>query len=345
MPASVGGDERDLWDYCDGVRKVAKACPSTGWVTGVLNMHPAGLCHFDASVQKEVWATGVDTIIASSGSPQMKARLVDGGIIVSGRARWSSGCDYAEWEMVGVKVPDPSDISYPERNYRDYMFIAHRSEYVIEDTWYSTGMRGSGSKDLVFDNLFVPHRRMDRLDAMTFNYARGSGGIDSWIARLPMPLLFPVFLSAVALGCADGMLDEFVKRQRTRKNAVSGAKGVLNPAAYMRLAEATNELEAISVFYRHLLDRVQEIGSRDSMPSEEDFLGLDAKFTFITDRANQVIDRLFEASGASAIADFNPMQRYWRDGKTARLHLGSDHDTSLQHFGRFLIGLPPTPDL
>src|SRR5580658_9317676 len=59
LPACLGGDERDLWDYCEGVRTVVKACPSTGWVTGVLNVHPAALCHYDSSVQKEVLATGV----------------------------------------------------------------------------------------------------------------------------------------------------------------------------------------------------------------------------------------------------------------------------------------------
>jgi len=58
-----------------------------------------------------------------------------------------------------------------------------------------------------------------------------------------------------------------------------------------------------------------------------------------------VIERLFEAAGSSAIADFNPMQRYWRDGHTARLHTGSDYDISMQHHGRFMLGLMPTADL
>jgi alkylation response protein AidB-like acyl-CoA dehydrogenase len=57
------------------------------------------------------------------------------------------------------------------------------------------------------------------------------------------------------------------------------------------------------------------------------------------------IDRLFEAAGASAMADSNAMQRHWRDGHTVRLHLGSDYDISLQHHGRYMLGLMPTPDL
>src|SRR5579864_8192202 len=67
LPAALGGDERDIWDYCEAVRTLSQACPSTGWVAGVLNVHPAALCHFGESVQREVLATGVDTISCSSG--------------------------------------------------------------------------------------------------------------------------------------------------------------------------------------------------------------------------------------------------------------------------------------
>ncbi len=345
IPATLGGDERDLWDYCDGVRTLVQACPSTGWVAGVLNVHPAGITHYSTTIQKEVWATGVDTIICSSGSPAMKAKLADGGIVVSGRGRWSSGCDHAEWAMVGVKVPDLTDSQYPERRYRDHMFLAHRSEFKIDDTWHSTGMRGTGSKDLVFDNLFVPYARMERLDALNLGYSRGNGQVDSWIARIPFALLFAVFLPAVALGCADGMVAEFTKRQQARKNAYTGAQGILNPAGYMRLAESIHELESLSVYYRHLLDEMQRFGARSERLTEARFFDMQAKFPFITTRAVHVIDRLFEGAGSSAIADFNPMQRYWRDGHTARLHQGMDYDVSLQNHGRSLMGLMPSPDL
>jgi alkylation response protein AidB-like acyl-CoA dehydrogenase len=345
LPAALGGDERDLWDYCDGVRTISQACPSTGWVAGVLNTHPAALCHFDVSVQKEVLATGVDTISCSSGSPQMKAKLADGGIVVSGRGRFSSGCDHAEWALVGVRVPDPSDSQYAQRRYREYLFMAHRSEYVIDDTWYSAGMRGSGSKDLIFNELFVPYRRMERMDAVYFNYSHGAGTVDSWIARIPFPLLFAVFLPAVALGCADGMIAEFTKRQRTRKNAYTNAQGILNPAGYMRLAESVHELESLTTYYRHLLHSMQRHGERAERLTEAKSHEMQSTFPFISTRAVNVIDRLFEAAGASAMADFNPMQRYWRDGHTVRLHLGSDYDLSLQHHGRYMLGLMPTADL
>ena len=345
VPKRYGGDERSLKDYNHAIRLLTKACPSTGWVTGVLNIHQSGVVHYRKELQEEIWKTGPDTIISSSGSPAMKAELVEGGIIVNGKGRWSSGCDHAEWAGVGVKLPDPSDRQFPERRYREHMFMVHKSQYRIEDDWYSKGMRGSGSKALVFDNVFIPQENIEGLDALNLGYARGSGSVDSWIAHVCYSHIFATFLPAIALGCADGMIEEFRKRQRTRKNAYTSAQGILNPMGYIRLAEATHELEAASLYYDHILDTLEQNGRNKAKISEGLFWGVSAKLSYVTNCAVKVINSLFEGSGASAIADFNPMQRYWRDGNTARLHQGMDYDSAKQAHGRYLIGLAPTPDL
>jgi 4-hydroxyphenylacetate 3-monooxygenase len=345
VPAAVGGDERDLWDFCDGVRTVTAACPSTGWVTGVMNVHQTAIHYFDKSVRDAVWSTGPDTMICSSGTPAIKAKLVDGGVIVNGRGRWSSGCDHAEWAVVGLKVPDPADVSFTGRTFRPYQFIAHRSEYTIDDTWRSEAMRGSGSNDLIFDNLFVASNRLEGLDALTFGYASGMGSVDNWISRVPYPIIFSSFLPSIALGCADGMVREFTSRQRGRKNAYTGAAGVLNPGGHMRLAESVHELESLSVYYHHLLDALQQFGEAGERITEARFHELLQRLPFVTHRAVEVVERLFMGAGSSAVMASNPMQRYWRDAHAVRLHTGSDYDVSKLHHGRNLLGLMPTPDL
>jgi alkylation response protein AidB-like acyl-CoA dehydrogenase len=141
------------------------------------------------------------------------------------------------------------------------------------------------------------------------------------------------------------MVEQFTNRQRTRKNAYTGAKGILNPAGYMRLAESVQELESLSAYYRQILEEMQEFGMRREKLTETSFMRLQTRIPFVSARAINVLNRLFEAAGASAIADFNVMQRFWRDAHAARLHQGMDLDVALQHFGRNLMGLPPTPDL
>ena len=346
LPKSVGGDERDLTDYCNGIRTLTKACTATGWVTGVNNVHPPVPLYFKPEVQKAIWANGVDQIIVSSGTPSMKAKLVDGGILVTGKGRWASGCDHSDWAMVGVKIPNLADEQYPERRYIDGMFMVKRDDYEIDDTWYSSGQRGSGSKDLVFKEHFVPWEWVEQQNAMAFGYTKGAGSVEGdWYTQIPMALLISVFLPAVALGCADGMMEQYTKRQRSRKNAYTGTAGILNPMGYYRLAEAEHELDAISVFFTDILNRIQALGQGGRKLNETEFMEMLSKLSFVADRTVKANQKLFEGAGSSAIADFNVMQQYWRDGQTVRLHTGMDLDLSLQRFGRSLIGLMPSPDI
>ena len=344
-PKEVGGDEREMWDYVDGVRAVTKACPSTGWVTGVLNVHQSCVAHFNSAIREGIWSTGPDTIICSSGTPAMKAKLVEGGVVLSGRGRWSSGCDHAEWAIVGMKVPDLSDGQYPERRFRPMMFMAHRSEYTIEDTWHAESMRGTGSNDLIFEDLFISWDRLEGLDAMTFGYSRGAAETDNWITHVPFPVHFSGFFPAVALGCADGMIEEFIKRAKTRKNAYTGAAGIVNAGGHMRLAESVHEIESLTAYYRQLMEEMQLYGSERRRLNEDRFHQLLQRTPFIAERAVDVVERLFVGAGSSAIFNGSPFQRYWRDVHSCRVHTGMDYDTTKQLHGRNLLGLMPTPDL
>ena len=344
VPKEHGGDERDLWDFLDGVRAVSKACPSTGWVTGVMNVHQIAICNWAKSMQEEVFATGPDTLIASSGTPAMKATLVDGGFVVSGRGRWSSGCQHAEWVMVGAGVPDLADTQFPRRNYRPHLFLAHRSQFTIEETWRAMSMRGSGSNDLLFDNLFVPTIRAEEVIGMVFNRSRGAGTVDNWGSRVPFALSFASFFAAVALGCADGMLEEYTRRTRTRKHVMTGVSGIVHPASHMRLAESVHELESLTAYYKELANAMQAFGESGKPLDETTYNNMLHRFPFVTARVVAVVNRLWEGAGASAIFESNPMQRYWRDVQACRLHFGQDYDSNRLQHGRALLGIPPSPD-
>ena len=113
----------------------------------------------------------------------------------------------------------------------------------------------------------------------------------------------------------------------------------------MRLAESIHELEALTAYYHVILGEMQGYAERREKLTEAKFFDMQARLPFVATRAVDVIERLFIGAGSSAIADFNMMQRYWRDGHTVRLHTGMDYDTALQNHGRSLIGLAPTADL
>ena len=98
----------------------------------------------------------VRTPLCSSSLSTGKSTItpVDGGYRLSGRWEFSSGCDSASWLMLGVS-------GIGERN---WVLVPH-SDYQIVDTWFVSGLRGSGSNDIVVDDVFVPHHRV--LDVTT----------------------------------------------------------------------------------------------------------------------------------------------------------------------------------
>ena len=188
-------------------------------------------------------------------------------------------------------------------------------------------MSGSGSHDLVFDNLFVPNRLAEEVMAMNFGRSRGAGSVDNWISRIPFVLIFGTFFAAVARGCADGMVEEYTKRQRSRKSVMTGAQGILNAASHMRLAESVHELESLTAYYKQLCDSMQEFGMTGEKLTEAKFNAMQHSFPFITERAMAVVERLFQAAGAQRLTS-NPMQRYWREAHACRLHFGQDYDAA-----------------
>jgi 3-hydroxy-9,10-secoandrosta-1,3,5(10)-triene-9,17-dione monooxygenase len=50
---------------------------------------------------------------------------------------------------------------------------------------------------------------------------------------------------------------------------------------------------------------------------------------------------LFEASGATALANDQPVQRFWRDAHAGRVHAANDPERAYVIFGNHEFGLPP----
>jgi len=129
-----------------------RSCGSTAWCVSLWIVHNWWLGHFPALAQDEYFAGGPDTLSSTCLNPTGgKAVPVAGGFRVSGRWSFSSGCDVSTWAMVAVPGAGPGTMLW---------LLIPRSDYGIVDTWFASGMRGSGSNDIVVEDVFVPAHRM-----------------------------------------------------------------------------------------------------------------------------------------------------------------------------------------
>lgn len=332
-PAMYGGDESDPYDWVQTSRLLASADMSVGWVAGVTGGHTYGLAYFDKQVQDEVWATGPDTIMCTSGTPTGKVERVEGGIRLSGKFGFASGVDHAAWAMLGFVLPQ-SD-SKPAGF---YFCMVPRSDYSIEDDWHMSGMRGTGSKSILVDDAFVPEHRW-------FGPGVERGPTNPGLHKNPLfNTQFPYFMAApfvaVIVGGAEGALEAAISALKSRISLVTAQRTADYPPRQIRLAEAALEISAARALMDRGLRELVDATTGGRSLSAEGNRWRRAEDAYISRMARRAVDHLLDEAGGGAQAMSKPLQRFWRD-----IHTGSEHPQldvlGASHVcGRLLLGLP-----
>lgn len=338
VPKVYGGTEESIIEVCKCIRLIARACPSTAWVVAVLCAHPFITTLYTREMQDEFWADGPDTLCSTSGFPAGKGRIVDGGVVVSGRYPFSSGCLHASWAMIGVSVPDVTK-PHPERTRTAYFAIVPRKDYDIEDDWNVMGLAGTASRTLIFKDVFIPSYRMEISAAMTGRWTRGEGIHKGWLWNAGYGATIGTALTPVSLGIADTMLELMTKRIKGK--TVPTTRIPLNsvPNA-MRLAESRHELRAISLLWDDYLAQLEGRARAGLLPTEDENAE-GSVGVYVQEICTRMVDRLFAVSGGSAIRSDNPIQRFFRDAHVARAHVAAEYDASAQSYARHILELPP----
>jgi 3-hydroxy-9,10-secoandrosta-1,3,5(10)-triene-9,17-dione monooxygenase len=337
QPARWGGSELDPQTFYEGVMELAGACASTAWVLGVLGVHDWQLAQFPEEAQQDIWGEDASALAASSYAPTGKVERVSGGYRLRGRWAFSSGCDLCDWVILGG-VTTNDDGSPDLRS-----FLLPHSDYRIDDTWHVAGLAGTGSKDIVVDDAFVPEHRTHRfLDAYRLANP-GQRTNPGPLYRLPFASVFAWVLAAPAIGAARGALELYSAQSRKRLSAYDGARVAEDPFQQTRLADAATRVEAA---------RARLVATFDEMMScarEGREIPLLRRARARWDAANAVAtcveagDRLFEASGGRAIFLDNPIQRVFRDLHAMRAHALNSPEKSARLYARMELGIEGAP--
>ncbi len=328
VPRRFGGYDVGYGLALDVAAELGRGCGSAAWCYGLWAAHAWLVGYWPLDAQQEVFGPSPDTLCSSSlGVGKSASIAVDGGYRLSGRWEFSSGCDAASWVMLGAA-------GIGQRSWA----LLPRSDYQIVDTWFVSGLRGSGSKDIMVEDAFVPLHRV--LDVTT----AGDSDLSAWELhgqpqyRVPIGALLGWDLAAPMLGITQGMIDEFVARLEGTSGAGRTAD---SPAVHLRLSHSSAELDAA----RALLARdIQEILRKGA--AGERFTKLErARFrrdnAFITQICLQAVNRLFDLSGGHGLFNSAPLQRFHRDAQAVAHRDGLIMDLGGQDYGRVVMGLEP----
>src|SRR5215471_5351731 len=155
-PKRFGGSELGSEAMIDVTIELASACPSTGWVHMLWTAHMWLLALFQPAAQEELWSNP-NTLASSVVNTTGDVVPVDGGYRWTGRGFFSSGVDHCNWltAAVPIKRPDTPEGAQPERRW----LLIPREDFEIIDDWYTVGLKGTGSKTIVVNDVFVPEGR------------------------------------------------------------------------------------------------------------------------------------------------------------------------------------------
>ncbi|MFC3533316.1 p-hydroxyphenylacetate 3-hydroxylase oxygenase component [Vogesella facilis] len=340
QPKKYGGLEISLPEFADCVAALAGACSGTAWAFSLLCTHSHQLAMFSPRLQDEIWAGNPDATASSSIAPFSQIEETEGGVYLSGEMGWSSGCDHAEWAIVGMrrKSADGEPV---------YSFgVLPRCDYEIRDNWYAMGMKGSGSKTLVINNAFIPNHRIEAARDMMEGRSSGFDLYpDSDIFYTPYRPYFASGFASISLGVAERMLQAFKEKTQNRVRAYTGASVGTATPALMRLAESTHQVAAARAFLEKTWHDHAEHGRRHQYPSRETLTYWRTNQAYAVKMCIEAVDRLFSASGATSWMEGNELQRLFRDSHMTGAHAYTDYDVCAQILGRELMGLEPDPSM
>ncbi|WP_054108843.1 acyl-CoA dehydrogenase family protein [Novosphingobium sp. AAP83] len=315
QPRRFGGYGYSQTLFVDVVEKIAAECGSSAWVYAVLAAHQRLLAGYPDEVQKAIWDETPDSVASSAFAPTGDAIRVAGGYCLSGRWPYSSGCDFAQWALLGGKLAG---------EVRPLTFVVQMKDLEILDDWHSTGLKATGSKTLVGRNIFVS-------DA----FARTTPLFEGSTA--------PVGLVSVAIGCARGAIRTFIELYGEKIQPIRGGRMLDSEAIQDKLALSMADVDAASLLiHRDIQDTDTALARHNAIPIEIQSRNRRNQ-AYAGRLALQAIDRLFAVAGSTATAEGNQLQIKYRDVQTATLHASMSWDLAARQSIRMLHDPAFTP--
>lgn len=319
-PTSHGGLGLGLTSGMRVIEELSRADASVAWTVGIGSAGWLDLVDLPRATFDAILGENPDAVVAGAVNPTGTAVAVDGGYRIEGRWAFASGCEHSDWMFANcIEQPadgggedasgdEPSGGDGPPDGGPPPMRVAVVSpaDVEIEDTWSVSGLRGTGSHHFRIDGVVVPADH-------TYAVMTAEPCIDEPMARIPLPTPYTPLVAAMAIGAAQGALDDILALAATKVPLFAGATLATDPLFQNRLASVDARLRAA----RALVYGDAATVWRMAVAGEELPLELRARIradgVWAVSTAVSVVDTAYTAGGSSSLYDSSPLQRRLRD--------------------------------
>jgi alkylation response protein AidB-like acyl-CoA dehydrogenase len=339
-PKKFGGPEIRPDVALSLAKEFARADGSAGWIWAVFSIHDLLVALWPEQFQHEYWAK--NTLSASSFAPSGAAKPAGGGYRVSGKWTFCSGVDSADWLLLGTFFGPPSGGS-PVPDIR-YVMIP-KAECKVIDDWFVFGLRGTGSKGLVIEDVFVPNHRICSLADMVQGTTPGSKVHASPLYKAPVWAIIPFTISSPANGIACGALDAFIEDMKVREGSYDHSPLSKKPGMHLTIAEAGAMIDAADLLYwRSFHETIDKIMAGEPISIEHRARSRrDQGYSVMT--AKLAAEKLFTATAGRGLYEGNRVQRAYADLHALQGHIAAGWEMPAYSYGQIMLGGPPSDPL
>lgn len=313
LPESHGGFGSDLPAAMQVFEALSRADASVGWTVMIGASAFCDLVGLPRATFDALYAGRDDVIIGGVFNPTGSATPDSGGYRVNGRWAFASGCQHCTW-LYGNCMEEVDG----DHRLRTAVFSPDQVE--IEDTWTVSGLRGTGSHHFRAEDATVPAER-------TFLMLEEEPHLDEPVARIPQPSLYALEIASVAIGTAQGALDDILAIATEKVPLLASATLAGNPLFQFQLATADTGLRAARALVYETADEVWRSALDGAPLTPEERARIRAAAAWATSQAAGVVDDAYRAGGGSAVYADNPLQRRLRDVHAITQHFLVKPDT------------------
>lgn len=330
-PADRGGLGFTIPQALPVIEELASADGSAGWST-MIGVESASIwLRFDPKLPSARDAQhGVLTRAALI--PRGVATETPDGWHLKGRWPLTSGAYEADWFIASAQVMNADGPRMRPDGLPDMRYFAVPPERVeVLDTWRALGLRSTMSHDIVIDTVIPAHHGAEALGTIETPYALG---------RLPTWLALGPFHCAVIIGIVRGALAELTALLQTKRPVLNPTiRTCDDPLVQHYVGEAATRLNSARAFLMSEMNAAWAMAEANEEFTPPIRVRFRSMLTFVHAECVAVMDTLFHLAGATPVFDGGPLQRRFRDLRTACAHVTASTEV-YRPYGAFLMDAP-----
>jgi alkylation response protein AidB-like acyl-CoA dehydrogenase len=317
VSSAFGGGQASVRAGSAAVQALAQLDASIAWQIGVQGAIGRLSDYLSEPVARELFEENDSTVVGGV-NPAGRAVAVEGGYRVSGEWGFASGSAHAEWMVSAAFLYRDEEatrpIMVPGVGPAIRMVFVPRDRIEMLDTWYTVGLRGTGSNHYRMNDVFVPEQyAVDQATMLQAPPERASRGY-----AIGYYDFGPFTSASTAIGIAQDALDTF-RDLALRKTPTGGASTLATSHTVQdRLARAEMLVHSARTLLSEAADRVTEFGESGGTP-----LSALVRLTTGTVAENTVtaVNSIYTLAGSSSLYETSRLERCFRDVNSAVKHI------------------------